>query len=148
VSARGGAVGRGRVARLAPVLCALACACASGSSGSGGSGTAPRTGSRSPITTDEIGERRALDLYTIVQQLRPNWMQMRGQATPVGGVRTVQVVIDGTLQPGGLEVLRSLRGTQVEEVRFLNGQDATTRYGLDVEAGVIVVTTLRGGEGP
>jgi hypothetical protein len=91
-----------------------------------------------------MGERAAQDLYTIVQQLRPNWLSIRGQATPMGGVRQVRVVIDGTLQPGGAEVLRTLRGTQVDELRYLTGQDATTRFGMDVEGGVIVVTTLKG----
>jgi len=90
-----------------------------------------------------MGERAEQDLYTIVQQFRPSWMQIRGQSTPMGGVRTVQVVVDGSIQPGGLEVLRSYRGNQVEELRYLNGQDATQRYGMDVEAGVIEVTTLR-----
>jgi hypothetical protein len=85
-----------------------------------------------------------LDVYEIVRQLRPSWLQIRGQATPTGGVRRVQVVVDGTLQPGGVEVLRTLRGSQVQEIRHLSGQDATTRYGLDVEGGVIVVTTDRG----
>jgi hypothetical protein len=91
-----------------------------------------------------MGERVGLDLYTVVQQLRPNWLTIRGQATPTGGVRQVRVVIDGTVQPGGPEVLRTLRGTQVQELRYLSGQDATTRYGMDVEGGVIEVTTLRG----
>ena len=133
-----------RLGRALPLLCVALWACASAS---GGAGSGPTRSSRSPITREEMGERAAQDLYTIVRQFRPNWMQIRGQATPMGGVRTVQVVVDGTLQPGGLEVLRSLRGDQVEELSFLSGQDATTRYGLDVEAGVIVVTTMREGSG-
>jgi hypothetical protein len=128
-------------ARRAPSVLAfliplLAAACAS----SGGE-TTPRVSSRSAITQEEIGSRASLDLYTLVQQLRPNWLRARGQATPAGGVRTVAVSIDGTLQPGGLEILRTLRGSQVTVIRFLSGQDATTRYGLDVEAGVIEVRT-------
>ena len=85
-----------------------------------------------------------LNLYEIVRQLRPGWLQVRGQSTPSGGVRRVQVVIDDSLQPSGADALRTLRGSQVQEVRYLSGQDATTRYGLDVEGGVIVVTTDRG----
>lgn len=121
---------------FAILLPLLAAACASGAA----DGT-PRVSSRSAITQEEIGSRASLDLYTLVQQLRPNWLRSRGQATPTGGVRTVAVAIDGTLQPGGLEILRTLRGNQVTSIRFLSGQDATTRYGLDVEAGVIEVRT-------
>ncbi len=117
-------------------------ACASG----GSSGGSQRVTSRSAITPEEIGSRASLDLYTLVQQLRPNWLRTRGQATPTGGVRTVTVAIDGTLQPGGPEVLRTLRGNQVMLIRFLSGQDATTRYGLDVEAGVIEVRTGAGSD--
>jgi len=125
-------------------LALVAGACAGGGGGGGGT-SSPSRSSRSPITPDEIGERRTLDVYTVVEQLRPNWLRARGQATPTGGVRLVQVVVDGTIQPGGVEVLRTLRGSQVQEIRYLSGQDATTRYGLDVEGGVIVVTTFRDG---
>lgn len=134
---------RGRAAGALLCLAILALgACASG----GGQGeTSPRRSSRSPITREEIGDRSGLDLYELVRQLRPNWLQIRGQATPSGGVRRVQVAIDGTLQTmGAAEALRTLRGSQIQEIRYLSGQDATTRFGLDVEGGVIVVTTDRG----
>jgi len=133
-----GARRRRRLAGGVALAAALA-ACATGGSAGG------RTSStRAPITREEIGERMGLDVFEVVRQLRPSWLQVRGQATPIGGVRRVQVVIDESLQPGGVEALRSLRGSQVEEIRFLSGQDATTRYGLDVEGGVIVVRTDRG----
>jgi len=134
-------------AALAVALLALP-GCASGGGAADGAGGSTSRSTRSPITREEIGDRSGLDLYEIVRQLRPSWLQSRGQATPTGGVRQVQVVVDGTLQPGGVGVLRTLRGAQVQELRHLSGQDATTRYGLDVEGGVIVVTTDRGrGEG-
>ena len=123
------------------LLCGTLAACASG-----GAGRTPSRSSRSPITREEIGDRSALDLYTLVEQLRPNWLRTRGQ-TSMAGTGGVRVAIDGTLQAGGVDVLRSLRGAQVREVSFLSGQDATTRYGLDVGAGVIAVTTERGGGG-
>ena len=136
---------RTRLILPATLTLALALATAGCASGGAGAGAAtPSRTSRSAITREEMGERQSLDVYTVVEQLRPNWLRTRGQATPGGGVRVVQVVVDGSLQPGGVEVLRTLRASQVEEIRFLSGQDATTRYGLDVEAGVIVVTTDRG----
>jgi len=114
-----------------------------GACASGGSGRTPSRSSRSPITREEIGDRGSLDLYTLVEQLRPNWLRTRG-VTSMSAAGGVRVAVDGTLQSGGVEVLRSFRGAQVREVRYLSGQDATTRYGLDVGAGVIVVTTERG----
>jgi len=127
--------------RTALALCVLSAACASGGTSTGGASRS----SRSPITREEIGDRGALDLYTVVQQLRPNWLQIRGQATPTGGVRTVRVAVDGRIQPGsGADVLRTLRGSEVKELRFMSGQDAQTRFGMDTEGGVIVVTTDNG----
>lgn len=134
---------RSRPILLTTLTLALALAPTACASGGGGSSASPSRSSRSVITPDEIGERRSLDVYTVVEQLRPNWLRARGQATPTGGIRVVQVVVDGSLQPGGVDVLRTLRGSQVSEIRYLSGQDATTRYGLDVEGGVIVVTTFR-----
>ncbi len=135
---------RGGWTRTRPIrvaaLCTVLAACGSGQRGA----TGPSLSSHSPITREEIGDRGALDLYSVVQQLRPNWLQSRGQVTPVGGARTVRVVIDGRLQPGAVEVLRSLRGTEVHELSYMSGQDAQTRFGMDTEAGVIIVTTERG----
>lgn len=131
--------------RVLPVL-VLVVALSAGACAPGAGGGSQRVNSRSAITPEEIGSRASLDLYTLVQQLRPNWLRTRGQATPTGGVRTVTVAIDGTLQPGGPEVLRTLRGNQVTLIRFLSGQDATTRYGLDVEGGVIEVRTGAGSD--
>ncbi|GMV05772.1 MAG: hypothetical protein AMXMBFR53_20490 [Gemmatimonadota bacterium] len=139
VPARGAAL----VALAAALLSLGGCASAGGGSEDARGATTSRS-ARAPITREEIGDRSGLDLYELVRQLRPSWLQSRGQATPTGGVRLVQVVVDGTRQPGGVEVLRTLRGSQVQELRHLTGQEATTRYGLDVEGGVIVVTTDRG----
>lgn len=135
-------VSRRSAASAVLVAALVSTACASAGSGTGGTSRS----STSDITPEEIGSRATLDLYTLVQQLRPNWLRTRGQSTPAGGLRAVQVAIDGRLQPGGLDVLRTLRGNEVTRIHFLGGQDATTRYGLDVEAGVIEVTTgSRGG---
>lgn len=122
-------------------VCLLSAACASG----GASMEGGARSSRSPITRSEIGDRTAVDLYTLVQQLRPNWLQTRGQVSPTGGVRQVRVAIDGRLQPSmDAEALRTLHGAEVKEIRFIPGQDAQMRYGMDTEGGVILVTTDNG----
>ncbi|MDP2957465.1 MAG: hypothetical protein Q8N53_13660, partial [Longimicrobiales bacterium] len=46
------------------------CACAAGGSPSGGASSA-----RTPLGREEIGERMGLDVYEIVRQLRPSWLQ-------------------------------------------------------------------------
>lgn len=111
-------------------------ACAS----SGSSG--PRRGSRDRITIEELEEWASQDLFTLVQRVRPSWMQVRAPVTS-NGRPTIAVIVDGVRQAGSLEVLRSYRASEIEEVSYMNARDATTRYGTDMTAGAIVVVTKR-----
>ncbi len=128
--------------RSAPqVLSALAMLMALGAcaSGSGGGGGAPRSSSTRLVAADfqnDVG----FDVYTIIQRHRPRWLQVRGATTAQGPAR-ISVIIDGTRQQGSVEVLRSIAGSEVDELRFLNARDATTRYGTDMTAGAIEVVT-------
>ena len=56
-------------------------------------------------------------------------------ATPA----TAAVFVDGT-EMGGLEELREIPSNTVEEIRYLSGSDAQTKYGPRFPAGVIEVT--------
>jgi hypothetical protein len=38
--------------------------------------------------------------------------------------------------------LKTIPASQVQEIRYLSARDATTRYGLDVPAGVLEVTLI------
>lgn len=122
------------------VLSALALLVALGAcaSGSGGGGT-PRSSSTRLVAADFENDV-TFDAYTIIQRYRPRWLQIRGSTTVNGRVE-IAVIIDGTRQQGGVEILRSLRGTDVDEIRYLNARDATTRYGTDMTAGAIEVIT-------
>jgi hypothetical protein len=109
--------------------------CASGGTGGGAGG-----GSSTRLTAADIETDLSLDLYTIIQRRRPQWLQVRGGGFSTSGPATISVIIDGTRQQGSVEVLRSVRGGDVEEVTYMNARDATTRYGTDNAAGAIVVT--------
>ncbi len=52
---------------------------------------------------------------------------------------TAGVFVDGT-EVGGIEELRQLQSNTVEEIRYLSGTDAQTKYGPRFPAGVIEVT--------
>ena len=52
---------------------------------------------------------------------------------------TAAVFVDGT-EMGGIEELRQLQSNTVEEIRYLSGTDAQTKYGPRFPAGVIEVT--------
>ncbi len=52
---------------------------------------------------------------------------------------TAGVFVDGT-EVGGIEELRQIQSNTVEEIRYLSGTDAQTKYGPRFPAGVIEVT--------
>jgi hypothetical protein len=124
----------GRRVVLALGLVVALGACASG--GSGGS----RRGSSTRMTSEDFENDVSLDLYSIIQRRRPQWLQVRG-ALSTSGPTTISVIIDGQRQQGGPEYLRSIRGSDVQEVSFMNARDATTRYGTNNTGGAIVVVT-------
>jgi hypothetical protein len=123
---------------LLVVACLALTACAS----SGTSESAPRRSSSTRISTEELQQSAGQDLYTVVQRLRPQWFVVRGGVTAQGRA-SIAVILDGVRQQGSLEVLRSLKAADTEELRFINARDATTRYGTDMTAGAIEVITKR-----
>ncbi len=120
------------VAIVAGGLLLLGCA-----SGGGGDGTARVD--QNLITFEELRADPSLDLLTLIERERPRWMRPRGTVT-FGGQVSPAVFVDDVRQPGGVDVLRSLRVTDIHEVRFMNARDATTRYGTDMISGAILVT--------
>ena len=90
--------------------------------------------------------REELTRYTTVgdavRALRSVWLQQR---TPVrlssaGSTNPVWVYRDGT-RVGGPEVLRNLSTSEVAEVRYFDAVQASQRWGINHENGVIHVTS-------
>ena len=113
----------------------LAAACSSATKGSGPSAHADR----SLLNTEEIARAGAQDAYTAVQTLRPHWLSVRGASSFRQGV-TVKVYLDGNLM-GGPENLRQITTSSIREIRYMDGLEATQRYGLDHGQGAILVST-------
>jgi hypothetical protein len=128
--------------RRAVALCALGLilalpSCATG----GGSTTAPR---RDPdvISAAELADPsiRTLSVLDALSRLRPTWIRPRGPTSLVSaGDRFPAVMLNESVQP--FEVLRTLRAGEVTAIRYLNGADATTRYGTGYVNGLIQVST-------
>lgn len=125
------------------VLPALALSLVLGACAGGGGGPAstPRTSS-SALSTEELQADAAMDLFTLIQRRRPQWLTNRAPTTAQGR-QLISVIMDGVKQQGSIEILRSMRAGDVEEVQYMNARDATTRYGTDMMAGAIVVVTKR-----
>ena len=114
-----------------------------GACASGGQAGGPRRGSGDVLTAEEMEPWGAQDLYVVVQRLRPRWLQVR-EAVTTQGHMPLSLVIDGTRQEGSVELLRNMRTSDVEEIRFMNSRDATTQYGLAMMSGALIITTRRG----
>lgn len=105
-------------------------------------GTGTSTGARGAsnlITRQEIATIPATDGYDAVQRLRPEFLRPRSTASRTTAYAVV--FVDG-INKGAPEALRLLRSPEIAEIRFLSAVDATTRYGLNVPAGVIQVTLI------
>ena len=128
-----------RLAALAALaLAAGVTACASNASGGGS-----RPGRNEPIAAEELEKYPDDDLYTLIQRIRPTWLQNRAAYTGIGR-QPISVVVDGVVQQEGFDFLSGFRAGEAREVRYMNAGDATTLYGTGMSAGAIVILTRRG----
>lgn len=91
------------------------------------------------ITQEQILAGGNADLYQLVQKLRPYWIAKGGNDTPQNPGR-VYVILDGA-RVGGLQALRDIPAAGVEYIRWYDGLEAASRWGLEHERGVIFVST-------
>lgn len=97
------------------------------------------TPSHRHITNAEIEGITADNAFAVVQQLRPQWLRRRGPTSvlePEGELPTVYV---DNMRVGDLAILNSIPVSEISEIRFITGPDATTRWGTGVTAGVIEI---------
>lgn len=110
---------------------------------------------RNRITLEEI-IRDANEYQTahdIVRRLRPHFLHGRGSGpgktwerdrqnagNQAGSV--VKVIIEGGRR-GDVSLLNDVDARTVMEIRYLQGSEATTRYGTGYESGVIIVQAGR-----
>lgn len=108
-------------------------------------GCSSASGPRAPradvnvITAEEIAGAHQSDAYSLVQNLRPNWLRVRG-ASSLANPEVVRVYLDGSLL-GGTDYLRQIATQSINHLQYLSGVDATQRFGLDHGAGAILVST-------
>ena len=118
------------------IVAVLAVACASGSTEGTDDGSSSAT-----IVEEEFASVRELDGYDAVRRLRPRWLRGRGASSfnRPGGLR---VYVNG-MSRGGVAELRRLRASNISQMRYLTGREATTRFGTDHVDGAILVTLIR-----
>ena len=131
-----------RLRSLTPTLAlALAAACAGNAAGTSAS-TADATPTRRTsnlITAEEIhGVDVASTAYDLVQRLRPNFLRARGTDPQTKRQEFAKVYVNG-MRYGELASLRQITAGNIREIRFLIGPEATMRFGIGHEGGVILV---------
>jgi hypothetical protein len=126
-----------RAFRSILVLAGLALAAACASKGATAS-TAPKR-DRNLITEQEILDAKTQDAYATVRALRPGWLlpKMHGS-----GRAFVQVYVEGN-KAGNVDVLSQYSVNSIRELRYIDGEDATTRFGTGNGAGAILVFLKR-----
>lgn len=119
------------------VLLGVAAMCTACLATSGG--TAERRLDRTVITREDMVKGNFVTLYDAVSALHSNWLQPRG-VDSFANPSIVWVYVDGA-RVGDVSVLKDMRPGLVNTVRFYDGPQATSRWGVDNGAGVIHVST-------
>jgi hypothetical protein len=109
------------------------------------SGSSPGAPSRDRnlITTEEIEALPVTNAWDLIDRLRPNWLRNQGPASIRSSAPTYALVYIDEVRSGGLETLYRVSSQIIREVRFINGRDATTKWGMNHGSGVILITTGR-----
>ena len=91
------------------------------------------------ILENQITGAGSNDLYELIQKMRPFWIAKGGNDTAQNPGK-IYVFLDGT-RMGGLETLRMIPIAGVTYIRWYDGMQAASRWGLDHDRGVIFVST-------
>ena len=131
-----------RVSLMTLTLGSIACVATEGSSSEiadgGVAATGPRV-NRNLVTRSEIRPAEMRSAYDVVTHLRPHWLFRHG----VSGHEEGPLVLVGEVWFGTAASLRDISAETIEEIRYLDARDATTRFGSGHTTGVIVVTLRR-----
>ena len=106
---------------------------------SSGAGTSSAPRNRTIITEEEIATAHVSSAFDAVERLRPLWLRSHGEMsinTP--GTAYANVYVDGQ-RYGDLNTLRNLLAIQIAEIRYYNGPEGASKFGLQNTAGVIEV---------
>lgn len=127
-----------RTHALVLLLCAMLTLAACGSTGAR---SAAVRGDRNLVTSDELRQGVASNLYEFLESARPMWLRKRGQSSILNDGDIVVYLDDNRM--GGPETLRSLTTMSMESLRFLDAAAAQQRFGVGHSHGAILVYSRR-----
>lgn len=127
------------VVALTALLTLAGCASTGGTTGEG---------NRSDLLTrEQILEVEASNLYTVIQRLRPRWLNVRSVRS-MGGMETQIVVMQNDMYLGNADHLRQMSPELAYEIQYMDGARAAATLpgitsGQHVEAAIIIRTRPR-----
>lgn len=98
--------------------------------------------SQDVLTRAELEGSLQVDAYEAIRQARPNWLRTRG-TNSIYAPNPIRVYVDGA-RSGGVEALRGIPVVAIERMRYYDGPEAQSRFGLNHTNGAIEVITRRG----
>jgi hypothetical protein len=128
------------------VLTLLLTACASSSANPI---RAPQMRNQQAMEREEIRGTQYTNMYDVINSLRGNWLRQRG-ADSFGKPTRLQVYLDGqrlsnvddSQSPNGQE-LRGLNPVDIESARYLDGVQASARWGAGHGSGAIALVSAK-----
>jgi hypothetical protein len=76
--------------------------------------------------------------FSLVEQLRPNWLRSHGMSSIRSQTPTPQVYVSG-IKRGAPSTLQDVARASIKEIQHLSGNEATMRFGMGHESGAILV---------
>lgn len=115
--------------------------------GCGGGGAGGERVQQNVLNPDQIEESRGANLYEVVEELRPRWLQVRGPASLQQQNPVIGVFVNRVYQ-GDIEALRAMPKAGVARMQYLDGPQANAQLrspGAAALAGAILVETRSSG---
>lgn len=109
-----------------------AAACASG-------GTRPTGARHNLVTAEELSRLGNVTLYDALRQVRPAFLRTRQPETQFMPETPINVYLGGLFVPDGLEYLRQIMAHTVQQVEFLEPQQANARFGTNNNGGALII---------
>jgi hypothetical protein len=126
------------------IALATIAACASQGARATTSQGAATSGSRNLVSAGELATVGELNLYDALARIRPTMLQPRigGGTTGVSAV-PISIFYDGNQMREGVQSLRELAAKNIAEVRLLEPQQASARFGGNHANGALVITSKK-----
>jgi hypothetical protein len=101
------------------------------------------TGTHNIITAEELARAGDVNLYDAVNRLRPTFLRPRMAPTTGVQLQEMSVYYDGMLMREGLAHMKEIGARGVQEVRYLEPQQANARFGVSNSGGALLITTKK-----